>query len=263
MRYLICVLALLLSSALYGAEQQFFYSGTLYYNCIARQGYKHATGLFNSGVGLGFEYNYNAIKTSVDTTIGFNLDGANSEKQVGHKGTLDIDFKYFLPVDSSHGLTSWGPIALSWNDYDSLALNRWNGFTGGGINIAPYVNKIIDTSFVFGAAFQYGTYLRDAAFNTNKRNDYALVYVLQGQVIYRPIDKLKFRALWKIMPTYHFFDVTVMTEIGIGLELFRTDSDRKIGADFELVFSVDHYTKPPTSKKKTDYIAGSSITFFM
>lgn len=260
MRYLTCIVLLFISTIVYGAEQKFFYTGEYFYTGVARHSHQHALGLFESGIGLGFKYLDDPFKITLDTTIGFSLDGARDQKHIGHKGSLDIAFEYIQhaypsPVD-------WSPVLFTWNTFDRLALEHWAGYIGTGVNVTGYSTEIVTISFGVGVACQYAEYLKDIQYNTARRTEYELVYVAHGQVVYSPVKKLKLRWSLRYLPVYNFSEASIFSEIGIGVNLFRVDTVRKTGADFEMTVGIEHYTKQPTSMKKTDYLYGSSITFF-
>lgn len=258
MKYFICVLLLLVYAISYAEEdQRFFYNTEFYYDGVARQARGHAYNLFESGFGLGLEYNDNSFRATLNTRNGFSLKGDRYHKEIGYKGKLDIELGYSIPK-------VWEPMIFTWNEYDNLALIRWQGYLGGGVNITAFENDFIVNILTGGLAFNYICYEKDPVYNTDRRQDFYLAYLFKDTFVVQPLPGLQIKCVFTFMPIYDFTCINIRTDFGISVPLFRTDlSGRDTGADFTMMFSADHYTRHLTSAKRTDLILGSFITFFI
>jgi len=258
MKYFICALLLLVYAISYAEEDQsFFYKLEFYYDGVARQARGHAHNIFESGLGLGLEFDNDTFRATLNTKNGFSLEGDRYHKKIDYKGELDIEFGYSIPK-------VWEPIIFTWNEYDKLALIRWQGYLGSGVNITAFENDFITNILTGGLAFNYICYERDPIYNTGRRQDFYLAYLFRDIVIVQPVPGLQLKGIFTFMPIYDFTCINIRVDFGIGVPLFRTVvSGRDMGADFNMVFSADHYTRHLTSAKRTDLILGANISFYM
>ena len=264
MRYVMCLLLLLIyTSVLAAEEQKFFYEGELYYNCVARQNHTYAISLIESGAGLGFKYQNNPFTIKLNSKTGFSLPSGYYVEKMGYKGTLNAEFGYFIPK-------RWEPFIFSFNEYDPLTLLYWRSYTGIGIHMTAYNNDPFKLVFSVGPILQYENFLEDRIFDHEEREKFILSYYLQGQLVYSFLKRVKLQLMWRAIPVYNFSKLRFTSEIAVIVSLFRKKSslfneepDRKIGADYVMRISADVFSKSPTSAKKADVIFSSGIKFFL
>jgi len=241
---------------MYANERKFSYSGKLFYGYTSRQAYNHSYGAFNGGIGLFFQLKYNNYRAIANIVTGFSLDSTNRLKEIGHKGQMDLEFGYHIPV-------RWEPIIFSWNNYDELALEKWDGYTGAGTNILIYNNNYIELMLTAGLASQYTKYMRDDVFNTGPRLKAELAYVFKGKFTCFPHKRVKVELIWKILPVQDFLEADISTLIRLSVATLRGGENESIGVDIVTTLSVVHCTKHNTSSKQTDYTYFSGVKLFM